>query len=262
MFIQAMASVFASSGVLRPQRYAAPASNFEEKVTNSGFFDQDSSSVELSEEGKQLANVEEERQYQGENDKEQSSDTDTSSQNLTEEEKREVEKLKKRDEEVRQHEQAHVAAAGSYARGGPQFEYTRGPDDKEYAIGGHVNIDSGPIPGDPEATIQKARVVKRAALAPGSPSGEDRNVAAQAARMENEARMELSKQQRAGGSEEASGSQETGGESSVLAMAREPENNNGLSTIIEKGQGNPQVINYGNTANSMKLQGGMLNVMA
>ena len=57
---------------------------------------------------------------------------------LTDEEKAEVDELKDRDREVRQHEQAHMAAAGPYAKGGPSYEYTRGPDGKRHAVGGEV----------------------------------------------------------------------------------------------------------------------------
>src|SRR5690606_2788786 len=45
------------------------------------------------------------------------------------------------------------------------------------------------------ATIEKARQIRRAAQAPAEPSSTDRQVAAQAARMEAEARAELLQQQ-------------------------------------------------------------------
>ena len=125
-------------------------------------------------------------------DAKQSSDLDR--QELTEEEKRGVEKLKTRDREVRAHEQAHLSAAGSYARGGPRYEYETGPDNKRYAVGGEVGIDTSSIPDDPEATIRKAQVVRRAALAPAEPSPQDRQVASEASRMESGARQELSKE--------------------------------------------------------------------
>ena len=41
-------------------------------------------------------------------------------------EQRQVEKLKQRDRTVRAHEQAHLAAAGQYARGGPVFPINAG----------------------------------------------------------------------------------------------------------------------------------------
>lgn len=109
---------------------------------------------------------------------------------LTEEEKKEVEELKKRDREVRQHEAAHKGAAGQYAQGGPSFEYQTGPDGKRYAVGGEVKIDTSKEK-TPEETIRKAQQIRRAALAPKDPSAQDRRVAAEAARMEAEARREL-----------------------------------------------------------------------
>lgn len=110
---------------------------------------------------------------------------------LTEEEKREVEELRDRDRQVRQHEQAHLTAAGGYARGGPVYEYTTGPDNRRYATGGEVDIDTSEVPGDPQATIRKAQTVYRAALAPAEPSAQDRRVAAQARQMEMEAARKL-----------------------------------------------------------------------
>ncbi|KMW57954.1 SrpA-related protein [Candidatus Rhodobacter oscarellae] len=98
---------------------------------------------------------------------------------LTEQEQQVVQKLKARDREVRAHEQAHAAVGGEYA-GQPTYSYQTGPDGQQYAIGGEVAIDAAPVPGDPEATIQKMEVVKAAALAPAEPSGQDRKVAAQA----------------------------------------------------------------------------------
>jgi hypothetical protein len=115
---------------------------------------------------------------------------------LTQEEQEQVNELKDRDREVRAHEQAHLAAAGGYARGGPSYEYQRGPDGQRYAVGGHVNIDTAPVPNDPEATIRKAQTVRNAANAPAEPSSQDRSVAAQASRLESQARQEISAQRR------------------------------------------------------------------
>ena len=113
----------------------------------------------------------------------------------TEEELAEIARLKRRDREVRAHEQAHQAAAGQYA-GAPSFTYQRGPDGKNYAIGGEVSIDTSAIPGDPEATLRKAQQLQRAALAPAEPSSQDQSVAAEAASMAIKARIELARQER------------------------------------------------------------------
>jgi hypothetical protein len=113
---------------------------------------------------------------------------------LTSEEKKQVQELQKRDREVRLHEQAHLAAAGAHARGGPSFTYQKGPDGKVYAVGGEVPIDLSPVADNLQATIQKAEAIQRAALAPAEPSGPDRQVAAQAAAMATQARQELTQQ--------------------------------------------------------------------
>lgn len=102
----------------------------------------------------------------------------------------ELRKLKARDAEVRAHEQAHATTGGAYA-GAPSFEYQRGPDGRNYAVGGEVSIDVSAIPGDPEATIRKMEQVQRAALAPAEPSGADRAVAATADATMLAARSEL-----------------------------------------------------------------------
>lgn len=115
---------------------------------------------------------------------------------LTEDEQREVRELDRRDQEVRRHEQAHKAAAGSHASGGPSFEYTTGPDGKRYAVGGEVNIDTSEVSGDPQATIAKMQQIRRAANAPANPSSQDRAVAAKAAEIERKAQAELAEQKR------------------------------------------------------------------
>lgn len=105
-----------------------------------------------------------------------------------------IEQLAARDREVRAHEQAHAAAGGQYA-GSPTYTYQRGPDGISYAVGGEVSIDTSPIPNDPEATLRKAELIARAASAPAEPSGQDRVVAAQAAKMAQQARVEINRQQ-------------------------------------------------------------------
>jgi hypothetical protein len=114
---------------------------------------------------------------------------------LSEEEQEVVDELQARDREVRTHEQAHLSAAGPYAKGGPTYDYQQGPDGQRYAVGGQVSIDTSPVDGDPEATIAKARVVRAAALAPAEPSAQDRAVAAAATKLEAQALQELREKQ-------------------------------------------------------------------
>ncbi len=112
-------------------------------------------------------------------------------QPLSKDEQEEISKLKRRDQEVRRHEQAHKAAAGNLASGSPSFGTTRGPDGRQYAVSGEVQIDASPVSGDPEATIRKMRQVQRAARAPAQPSGTDFKVASSASKQEASARAEL-----------------------------------------------------------------------
>jgi len=113
---------------------------------------------------------------------------------LTEEEQKEVDKLKDRENEVVQHETAHKTAGAPYTSG-PYYEYETGPDNKRYITGGHVDIDTSEVEGDPDATIKKAQVIQRSASAPGEMSSSDRSAMTAAARMETQARMEKLQQQ-------------------------------------------------------------------
>ena len=110
------------------------------------------------------------------------------------EEQAEIAELKRRDQEVRQHEAAHVATGGAYVRGGASYTYQPGPDGKRYAVGGEVSIDASLVANNPEATIAKMGQVRAAALAPANPSGQDLAVAAQASQAEIQARMEAAAQ--------------------------------------------------------------------
>jgi len=114
---------------------------------------------------------------------------------LTDEERKIVTELKKRDQEVRRHERAHTAAAGPYG-GLPVYDLQQGPDGRLYAVGGEVAIDVKPLK-DPAATIAKAESVIRAALAPANPSAQDHSVAAQARQLKAEAVVELNKEKEA-----------------------------------------------------------------
>jgi hypothetical protein len=122
-------------------------------------------------------------------------DTGRTGAELSPEEQSVVNELRNRDREVRAHEQAHVSAGGAYIRGGVSYRYQRGPDNRSYAVGGEVGIDTAPERDDPGATITKMQAVRAAALAPADPSAQDRAVAAAAARNESAARAELAKEE-------------------------------------------------------------------
>lgn len=110
---------------------------------------------------------------------------------LSESEVRQVRELEKIDREVRAHEAAHQAAGGALA-GAASFGYTRGPDNRMYAVEGEVPIrmQKG---NTPEETIANAMQVIAAAMAPADPSPQDYKVAANAMQMQNDARAEQAK---------------------------------------------------------------------
>ncbi len=117
--------------------------------------------------------------------------TDVNGYQLTQAEMQLLKELQQTDTEVRRHEMAHIAAGGRYITSGANFTYKRGPDGKNYAVGGEVGIDTSPVPGDPEATLRKMRQVKSSALAPANPSSQDLKVAAKAGSIASKALSEL-----------------------------------------------------------------------
>ena len=136
---------------------------------------------------------------------------------LTQEEQQKVAELQARDAEVRTHEAAHLAAAGPLATSGASYTYETGPDGKKYAVGGEVSIDTAPVKGDPQATLEKAQTIQRAALAPAQPSGQDRKVAAAAAQMATQARQEIAQQ----GTDEPQDSEDAEQSGSAFQLIRE-----------------------------------------
>jgi len=127
---------------------------------------------------------------------------------LSDAEQAEVRKLKARDTVVRQHEQAHLAAAGGLATSGASYSFQKGPDGVNYAVGGEVSIDTSKG-GSPEETERRAQTLRAAALAPADPSAQDRSIAAEASRMEMQAAQELAQQAR---SAESGGATDRGAE--------------------------------------------------
>lgn len=166
---------------------------------------------------------------------------------LTEEEEAYVQELKAIDREVRAHEQAHVAKGGAYA-GQPNYTYVTGPDGIRYAVAGTVQIDSGAVPGDPEATIRKLETVRQAALAPAQPSAQDRAVAAQAEVDIREAEAEL-REQRA---EEAEA--EANGETSGTETESGEQNQPTVSDLIAESQSEEEATDNAPFATNLVAQ--------
>jgi hypothetical protein len=100
------------------------------------------------------------------------------------------------DAEVRAHEHAHLAALGG---GIVTYDTVIGPDGNPYAVAGGVPVSLSPVPGDPAATVRKAKILIQAAYAAGQPSAADMRVAAEAYQLEIQAQRELDRAQAAGG---------------------------------------------------------------
>lgn len=91
---------------------------------------------------------------------------------LTPEEKAVVDQLRIRDQQVRQEEEAHAAAAGDLA--GPiSYTYATGPDGRQYAVGGSVAVSAQTVTGDPEEAARKGARLAHAANAAHNPSAAD-----------------------------------------------------------------------------------------
>ncbi len=145
------------------------------------------------EEGSEASRTDESAEQTGREGNSGTNSVSKSGQQLSDSDKQEARDLQRRDQEVRAHEAAHKAAAGRYATGAASFEYQRGPDGRQYAVGGEVSIDTS-RPEDPSEAQSKAQTIQAAALAPAEPSAQDRQVAQAASKMAAEARAELAKQ--------------------------------------------------------------------
>jgi SprA-related family len=130
------------------------------------------------------------RRDDGQERRDEQRQQDQAEQQRLDQEQQQVRQLAARDAEVRAHERAHSSVGGALA-GAPRYDYERGPDGVNYAVSGEVSINVSAVEGDPEATLEVARQVRQAALAPAEPSAQDRRVAARASQLEIEARQDL-----------------------------------------------------------------------
>lgn len=133
------------------------------------------------------------RELPGSVEKRQGTSPGEDGMDLSPDAKKKIAELAQVDQAVRAHEAAHMAAGGGLVRGGAAYSYQRGPDGKNYAVGGEVGIDTSPVADNPAATLQKAQQIKAAALAPADPSPQDRKVAAMASAMALKAAADLAK---------------------------------------------------------------------
>lgn len=98
---------------------------------------------------------------------------------------------RERDREVRAHENSHLAALGGAAASPIMYDTVAGPGGERVAVGGKVAVDLAEVPGDPRATLRKAKTIIAAANAPAEPSAADLRTAAAAYRLAGKAAEEL-----------------------------------------------------------------------
>jgi hypothetical protein len=148
--------------------------------------------VEISDEGKKLTDNKEEAQKLYEN---LETRLEASRMELKQKQhqewriQRDVARFRQTEENIRTHEAAHMSAGGAFA-GGVSYVYAKAPDGKMYVSGGEVPIQA-PEGKTPEETARNMEIVRRAALAPADPSGQDVAVAAMAMQIENRARAAI-----------------------------------------------------------------------
>ena len=152
---------------------------------------------------------------------------------LTPQEQAQLRELQARDQEIRQRELARQVVGGQYT-GQPNLSFERGPDGQRYAVSGDVPIDSAPVPDDAQATIEKMRVVRVAALASANPSPEDVRLALSAmqAMQEAQAQVRAERQQELSQSLEQASS---GATERPLAVFREVAREGELSSATASG---------------------------
>ncbi len=119
----------------------------------------------------------------------QSSSPKGSGAELSDSEQDLLRRLRDRDAKVRGHETAHIMAASGQVVGGATYQYQTGPDGRQYAVGGSVNISMGSSFGDDEETARRAATAQRAAMAAGDPSLRDMQAAMRASNLASRARQ-------------------------------------------------------------------------
>ena len=95
---------------------------------------------------------------------------------LTAEEKTAVDRLRQRDAQVRQEEQAYAGSAGA-AAAPIIYTYATGPDGRQYAVGGEVSVRLSNPSGNPVQYAHAAARLSAAANAAVNPSAADLSAA-------------------------------------------------------------------------------------
>ncbi len=103
---------------------------------------------------------------------------------LSASEREQLRRLQAADTAVRRHEGLHFRAAGGLG-GTPNYQTVTGPDGKQYAVAGSVDV-SGTRGADAEQAAREAQTLVLAATAPGDASAADISAARQFATQGND----------------------------------------------------------------------------
>ena len=193
--ISSACSAYATSNVYEPANLASVEKQeaFAEEKTSFVNNEINDEAI-ISDEAR--AKLEEEKQNNVSEKTDSAKTSNKFNEEMTSAEKALISKLKARDIEVKNHEQAHMSAAAGLSVSGPSYEYEVGPNGQKYAVGGEVSIGFVQS-NNPEENIAKAEQMKNAALAPAQPSGQDRAVARNADKIIQMAKQALTEQQMA-----------------------------------------------------------------
>lgn len=91
-------------------------------------------------------------------------------------------RLQRHRRDVMRHEIERFQTGQPYASF-PQYFYVRGPLNRLFAISGIIKFNVSPIRGNKKETLIKLGKLQRAALAPRTPSNQDRQVVVELARL-------------------------------------------------------------------------------
>ena len=91
--------------------------------------------------------------------------------------------------QIQRHVESHLAVSTQHSSP-PNYQY-RPFDGDLYVVSGDVLFDTSAEPNDPQATLEKAQLIRMASMAPTDPTLQDRNAAQQAIMMAAQAKGKI-----------------------------------------------------------------------
>ncbi len=109
-----------------------------------------------------------------------------------------IEELQNMDRMIRRFVRELQTISGSVGGVVPQFDYTIGPDGRQYAVDGRVSASATEFPRDPEDLADEARILRRLRQTISAPSAVDAKLDFKARELEMEAKKAREQEQAAG----------------------------------------------------------------